>query len=346
MEKPAAVRQPTVFTGPLEAPYVSACHRLLREIAGDVRFEPWHENRVQMLRSPRNSLLHLHWIEWAFRGRSLPRSVLRSAQLVVLVLLLRLRGVPTVWTVHNPAGKGHHRRWLDRSVRSALALLARHCIVLNPEAIPLAAHDLHPFARRRFLKRCSVVPHPVVIRDHGRPVSVEEGRTSIGLDSDGPVVLYLPGANQLDQRERFPDREGRYRLLVLDRSAASGVSRTEWGWTFGGTPDDHAYGLLIAAADAVLLGDPTAFGSSTVHAAASMRRPVFGARCPALTEAAGLGLAFVTDDLPTPDQIAANLSAVDTDRVLDAIERFAAAHRDELVAVCLRDVYRASGLNI
>lgn len=46
-------------------------------------------------------ILHVHWPEHLLGHRRRPTAVLRSLAFHALLLLLRVRGVPRVWTVHN-----------------------------------------------------------------------------------------------------------------------------------------------------------------------------------------------------------------------------------------------------
>jgi hypothetical protein len=119
----------------------------------------------------------------------------------------------------------------------------------------------------------------------------------------------------------------------------AGLTPVAGGWIFYGRPTDTEYGLLIQAADAVLIGDQIAYGSMTVHAAVELRRPVISVTCPATEELVGLGLCARISEL-CPDQISEALLSLSMDFSDASFQRFLDSHDDSRVARALQLAYQ------
>ena len=340
----------TVYVGQIDHQYVRRTVDILRHRYPNLTIEPtgglWQPSRTAG-----RVVLHLQWIDPAL-GQSSPFGAAKSAFLLSFyVIALRLTGVRTVWTIHNPVGKGHNRRTLDRVLRTALAATCSQFVVLNAGAATVTEADLYPPVRRRFRRRVHTVPMPMTINTHGVEMSTGEARTRLGINSTmKPVLTYLTGHNHPDRSGDLRDPMGRYELISLQRDGhgdiAPGLHRVSGGWEFRGRPSDEEYGLLVSSGDAVVLAADRAFGSLTLHNAVELRRPVISLACPAAEELAVLGGAIQIEGDVSSDKIAAAWEQIDLESAHTAFEVFERRHNDTHVANALGGAYQAAGLEL
>jgi len=346
-DEPAPVAAPTVYTEQLRHPFVRRTASILEAEFPNLVTRPWASDRWRLLMGAGPAVLHLHWIDFLLRRNSASRALLGVTRLLAFVLALRLRGVPTVWTIHNGIGKGHGRRTLDRIVRSLLALLCSRFIVLNRGAVRLAAAELFSPVRGRFLARVRVVPHPMLTVDHGPLRGRREARSALGIVTEVPLIAYLQGAHQPDLADLLIDGQGRYELLTARRTAAPApMKRLPGCWEFRGEPNDVEYGLLICAADAILLTEPRAFASGTLHIAVELRRPIISPASPSVEELSRLGGAVQIRGPLSVDSVAEAVERLSELRPDRAFAEFENHHSDRRVAKAMARVYRGAGLPI
>ena len=296
----------------------------------------------QLAGLPRPAAFHLQWINVGMGTERLPVVLVRTAKLLTMLVVLRLRGVAVIWTCHNLSGKGHRRRRLDVQVRSIVSLLARRVAVLNPEATAAVVAELPAPIRVRIAGRTVHLPMPMLDLDHGPALDRASARRALGITPSQPLLVYLPGANQPDHLARFGSRGQGFQVLTVDRSADGGIQPSEHGWTFGGRPSDEEYGQLVCAADAVVLADERALASMTLHTAVAYRRPVISPACPAVAELADLGGAVTTVGPLGPGSVAVAVGELDRlppGSLARAFEQFESRHADDVVARSLGDRY-------
>lgn len=339
----------TVFVGQYDHPFVQRTTEILRCRCPNLVIRKT-EGLWLPARTTGRVVLHLQWIDAALRQRSLLGAVKSTLVLISYVLALRLLGVRTVWTIHNPVCKGHNRRQLDRALRTALTATCSQFIVLNEGAVGITEEDLHPAVRSRFRQRVHCVPMPMAMNNHGDVMSTDDARTRLAIGPKVPLLVYLAGHNQADRSADLRDPLGRYELISLHRDGngdgASGLHRVAGGWEFRGRPSDEEYGLLISSGDAVVMAEDSAFGSMTLHTAVELRRPVISVPCPAAEglEALG-GAAWIQDEL-CPDSVWSAWERLDLHSAHVAFRAFEERHSDEHVAGSLGAAYQAAGLEL
>jgi hypothetical protein len=295
-----------------------------------------------LLRMSRPSTFHLQWINIGLRTEPRRTVAWRATKLTVLLVLLRARRTKVLWTCHNLSGKGHSSTSRDKLVRTAVMLLSHEVVVLNREAREPVLTEVPRPLRPRVADRLVHVPMPILGLDHGPAMDAEAARRELGIVATQPLLAYLPGANQVDDLERFGCRGDGFDVLSVDRGATGGLRRTPHGWTYFGRPTDAEYGLLICASDAVVLADERALASMTLHTAVAYRRPVIAPSCPAAAELARLGAASTIAGPLGPQSVR---DAIDTLRrrtpesIADGFSAFEAAHADEVVGDALEALY-------
>lgn len=334
-------RRKVVLTDGFRQPYVERLVELYQRSHPCTEFRPLRVREMMQGHPP--TVVHIQWIDPVFRRPGLPEVGLHAMRLVGIVAMARIRGARLVWTAHNLIGKGHRFRYLDRLLRSILAVAVHRVVVLNETAGPLVVGELlgpvRPIARRKV----ALVPHPLLRRDHGQPVARDRARACLGIETNMPLVSYMPGANQSDRGVEIGDLSRRYQVLRVDRNSShSGISASPDGWTYHGRPSDLDYGLILCATDAIVLTDERALGSATIHTAAQYRRPVITPRCPAASELARAGGAVELAGSVSADAIAGALRVLlrrPPSSLDHAFETFEAAHADPIVEQALDAVY-------
>ena len=97
-----------------ENPY----QRLLFEVLRLHGVEPVAVNGlVQLLKESafgKGDLMHLHWVHRPAVDKSIARTIIRMFVFHFSLLLLRIRGIKILWTVHNLLNHEKRRVWLDR----------------------------------------------------------------------------------------------------------------------------------------------------------------------------------------------------------------------------------------
>lgn len=323
----------TIYSDHTHQPYPQRMSEIVRSRNPRVRFEPWLRSRWKIFLGPRPAAIQIQWFDVFPRRDSALRAISGALRMTGFLVLARSAGIGTLVIFHNPVGKGHNRIILDRTLRSALVAIGQSFVVLNPEALEVVSNEIAPPLRRKFLKRAFVVPHPCRIVDHGRPMRTGEARAQLAIESRQPIIVQIPGANQPLPSWSLEDSEGRYSLLRLERSDEPLViHQTPRGFLAKGRPTDEEFGLMISAADAVVLTDPRAFGSATLHAAVDLGRPVIAPECPATRELGELGAAVLTAGVPTCDTVSEALRVLEGKDLTRAFEMFKERHRDEVVA--------------
>lgn len=322
-----------IYSDQLHQPYPRRLSDLVTAANPRVVFRPWLHLRWKIFLGPRPAAIQIQWFDVILRRKSTPRAVLGAFRMVAFLLLARVAGIGTLVIFHNPVAKGHNRIALDRALRSALVAVGQAFVVLNPQALDVVQRELAPPFRPKFTDRAFVVPHPTRIVDHGPCVTMAEARRRLAIESTRPIVLQIPGANQASPGWSLEDPSRRYSLLRLERSDVPfAVAQSPEGFIATGRPSDEEFGLLISAAEAIVLTDSRAFGSATLHAAVNLGRPVIAPDCPATRELGDLGGAVLTPGIPTPVMIGEALDFLMGKDLTHAFEKFKNNHRDELVA--------------
>ena len=145
----------------------------------------------------------------------------------------------------------------------------------------------------------------------------------------------------------------RYEILSTRPDASwTGVRPATGSWVFGGRPNDREYGLLVSAADTVLLTDQRALGSRTAQTVILLRRPLIGPRSPALEEIERVSGAVCIDGEVNRESIAESCTVlregIETGRIdVDAAcEQYRAEHADGVVRSALLAAYEKAGVRL
>lgn len=250
--------------------------------------------------------LHLHWAYPYWRDRRpVARRLYRAARLGALLLRLRRRGMPVVWTVHNL----EHHEGPDLSDRLAARLLHR-----------LA--DLRIFtsewARGSAVSRYGggetlVVPIGDFAGALPAPSQRERVRAELGVGPRGRLLLCFGQVRPykgFDVAARALERlDDRHRLVIAGRPLEPHAERLR---RLAGPRselrlrdlEERELVELIGASDAVLLPYRRVTGSAALLTALSLGRGVVASDLPYFREVVGGRPAAVLVDPGSPDALA------------------------------------------
>ena len=266
------------FTG--ANPYQADLAEALQAQGSRVRFADHRVVLAPILRAAlacRADVLHLHWTHPFTMHRRLSVTLIRSAQTLAELALLRLSGVRIVWTIHNLSEHEQRHPRLERWVLWALARLAHERIV-HSEAALRAVMKAYGLPAR-------VIPHGVA-----EPVRWEQGpaREILSLPTS---LLYLV-FGLVRAYKRVPDIIKAFRciadpravLLIVGQPRTQAIQDEVDGlaamdprvivrWGFVPEPDVAKY---FASADSVVVAHEGITSGVAVLAAAYGKRLVDG----------------------------------------------------------------------
>jgi beta-1,4-mannosyltransferase len=232
-------------------------------------------------------VLHLHWLEFVSPSQRTGRlrhaiTLLRNARLCVALLVLRVRGVGVVWTVHNLMPHEPIHPTLERLLARAVLGLANRTIVHSDYAARRVAETLGT------TRPLTVVPHGNYIgafpEDHRSRRCL---RKELGLPVDAFVYLafgqvrpYKRLTAVIDAFCSLPDPS--LRLLIAGRPMDERATKTVRGEAsrdprvilmLHHIPDAQVP-VLHRAADAAVIGYQEVFSSGAMLLALSYGLPV------------------------------------------------------------------------
>ncbi|HEX3801472.1 MAG TPA: glycosyltransferase [Solirubrobacteraceae bacterium] len=148
---------------PVDPSQVASFEALLERATTVAGARPVRQGRITpgwALRQAEVDVVHLHWLEYIAGSDAAPivglaRTLVRTARLLSSLLILRLRGVGIVWTVHNLRPHEPVRPLVERALAEGVYLVASEVIVHSAYARTQVA-DQFRVKRRRPL---NVIPH-------------------------------------------------------------------------------------------------------------------------------------------------------------------------------------------
>lgn len=212
------------------------------------------------------SVLHFHWLSPYIAASTRRRTAVRVVMTVLELLIVRLLGIPIVWTVHNVVPHDSTVPRLERWFKHAFVRLGFasalfvHCEAVKDEVVE--EYKLPGEFRRRMV----TVPHGHYLGNYRDELSREEARRELDLGLDETVFLFFgqirpyKGVDTLIDAFTSIDEED-YRLLIVGRPITDAIRRgitagaagdDRIRTTFEFVPDDRIQ-LYMNAADVVVL---------------------------------------------------------------------------------------------
>lgn len=284
--------------------------------------------RYGILLSTRPDIVHLHWLpefgwrEWRF---------LRAMAFVSRLALLRLRGVPLIWTVHNlvPHESLHPR--LDWLLARTVAALSSGLIVHGQNARERVIDTWRLQDRGHF----AVIPHANYIGDYPNHIDRAAARGRLGVEDSRVVFLFLgavrPYKGVLELIQAFqqlaPDRA----VLVIAgqplneefrrkiEAASAGLGNVQFHPGF--VPDDQIQ-VYMNAADVVVLPYRHLLSSGAALLAMSFGKPCIGPAMGCLTDVLDDRGAFLYDPAGETGLLESMRQAVERAEALSAMGQY------------------------
>lgn len=128
-----------------------------------------------------SDVLHIHWPQEAARGRR--RSALqKTVNLLLPLVVYRLKGTRIVWTVHNVRGHDQNNEALEHFLMRIVVRLLHGVIFLTDSSRTPAYEEIPSLAAKPF----AIIPHGLYGNRSQR--TREEARELFGLPASGPVI--------------------------------------------------------------------------------------------------------------------------------------------------------------
>lgn len=169
----------------LTSPYLDQLYGSINDPGVQVRHDrPRRAIPVLLFgRGPR--VLHLHFFDELTQRPGMLATTTRSLLFVLLLVVLRLRGVRLIWTAHNlKPHESYHSFWAawvySMAVRLSTAVIAHS-----------AAAKTMLEARYGPMPHATVIPHGSYIGLYGPVAERAASRAALGLPADGPVLLNI-----------------------------------------------------------------------------------------------------------------------------------------------------------
>ncbi len=132
----------------------------------------------------RTDVLHIHWPQEAARGRR--RTALKkTANLLLPLVVHRLRGTRIVWTVHNVRGHDQNNEGLEKVLMRIVARLVHGVVFLTESSRDPAYAEIPALASKPF----AVIPHGLYGSRSKR--TRDQARALFGLPRSGPTIGFL-----------------------------------------------------------------------------------------------------------------------------------------------------------
>lgn len=212
------------------------------------------------------SVIHFHWLSSYVYAGSAPKTAVRLTLTVVQLLVVRLLGIPVVWTAHNVITHESRYRWLERWFKHAF-LRYGFCRAVFVHCAAVQDTLIEEFGLPEDVaERVYTIPHGHYLDSYENDISREAARTALGFGSEETVLLYFGQIRPYKGVPALIDAFGSieapdYRLLIVGtprddtledtiRTKSAGDERVRTILEF--VPDEEIQRYMNAA-DAVVL---------------------------------------------------------------------------------------------
>ncbi|UCD51000.1 MAG: glycosyltransferase [Phycisphaerales bacterium] len=246
-------------------------------------------------------IVHLHWLP-EFGWRQL--RAFRYLVFVLRLLMLRVRGIPLVWTIHNLLPHESRHRKMDWLLTRIVAGLSSGLIVHGESA----QRQVVEIWRLRDQSRFAVIPHGNYTSNYPNDVSCTAARKKLGLDDSEMVFLFLgavrPYKGVLELVDAFRTLAADHVSLVIAgkplndnfareiERAAAGLDRVRFHPVF---VQDAEVQVYMNAADVVVLPYRHILSSGAALLAMSFGKPCIAPAIGCLGDVLDASGAFLYD---------------------------------------------------
>lgn len=261
-------------------------------------------------------LVHFHWMQGLYSGRSRWRFAGRACWLLLLLAMLRLRGTQLVLTVHNLVPHDHSYRHLHRLTHLGLGRLM-HCLIVHSQPAAVAVAAEYGVARK-----IRVIEHI----DYGAPAAIPTrtaARALLALPADRKLLLFFggirpyKGVDCLIAAAPVVAAIG-YDIVIVGESSPATLGATLTAAAAAHPSvhlrlqraSDRELSCYLMAADLVIFPYRDGLSSGAAHLALAHRRPFVCSRSTAFQHFIDGGIGTPLEGL-LPEQIKASLLAAE-----------------------------------
>jgi beta-1,4-mannosyltransferase len=140
-------------------------------------------NKFQIFKLKKNDIFHFHWISYAYQSDNIILFILKSVFLIMYLLLLKIKGVKIVWTLHNLYPHNIKFKIMERIVRSIIIRLVNRVIVAS-KSIKEAVKNEFKLTE----KKISIVRHGNYLNAYPEKKIYKK---DYGIQSDSFVFLFF-----------------------------------------------------------------------------------------------------------------------------------------------------------
>lgn len=278
-------------------------------------------------------IVHLHWL-LVFGWRQF--RAFRCLVFVLRLIVLRLRGIPLVWTIHNLLPHESRHPKMDWLLTRIVAGLSSGLIVHGQSAQRQAVETWGLKDESRF----TVIPHGNYTGNYPNEVTRTAARAKLGLDDSEVVLLFLgavrPYKGVLELIEAFRTLAADHTSLVIAgrplndefarkiETAAAGLDSVRFHPGFVQDDDVQVY---MNAADVVVLPYRHILSSGAALLAMSFAKPCIAPAIGCLADVLDASGAFLYDPECEGGLLESMRHAVEA---RDALGRMGAHNRDRV----------------
>lgn len=135
----------------------------------------------------RKDVLHIHWPKLCFLHRNWLLSLLKLCFLATEFILVRLRGLKIIWTIHEPETPLYDHLFLDRLCSRILIRIA-NAFIVHSRAGQKTISGMFPSLPP---EKLHVIPHGNYIGVYPDQLEREEARGFLGIPEEKVVFLFL-----------------------------------------------------------------------------------------------------------------------------------------------------------
>ena len=171
-----------------------------------------------VLRSPKPTVLHLHWLHSFLIRTTYLKSLINSNIFLLQILIIKILGIKIIWTIHNLKNHDNGFLGLERFYTSLIANLCDSIIVHGGSIKDRVVEAL----KLKNPQKVRVIPHGNYINCYENKINLQQAKQSLNLDINKTTFLFLglirpyKGVPELIDAFETINRDN-YRLIIAGK---------------------------------------------------------------------------------------------------------------------------------
>lgn len=285
----------------LDNPYQSLLLKALQAEGINVIFPQGYRRILPISRAlqahPAVEILHLHWLNPYWKGRTWLVRWIYSIKFLVDVWLSKKQGYKVVWTIHNLLSHETRFPGLELwTIRQFVKLVDR--IIVHHQAVLADLATLYQFNP----DKAEIISHGHYRGVYGEPIASPEARAILGLPPTGKLYLNLGMLRPYKGIERLlriwqnhPEVTAEHTLLIAGKplndaygqELAEQVATTKGSILHLGFVENHLVPIYFSAADFIVLPFKNILTSGSLLLAMSYAKAIIAPRSSGIVETLG-----------------------------------------------------------